>query len=219
MDGANALMELVRKRYSTNEYHKEHWEGSFDEYLAIVKANPRVTRNAFQRVYDMIMSYGTETIHHHRERTTHYKFFDDPDNDGADAVFGLERPLAELVNAFMSAAKGYGIEKRVLLLHGPVGSSKSTIARLLIGAWSAIHEPTPARCTRSVGSKTAIPRVTRPVPCMKNRSSSFHLNVGRKCAGCFLRLITRFEFSATSIHSADACTTIGCANTAATGLG
>src|SRR5207244_3832800 len=36
-----------------------------------------------------------------------------------------------LVNAFKSAAQGYGIEKRVLLLHGPVGSSKSTIARLL----------------------------------------------------------------------------------------
>jgi hypothetical protein len=32
---------------------------------------------------------------------------------------------------FKSAAKGYGIERRVLLLHGPVGSSKSTIARLL----------------------------------------------------------------------------------------
>jgi serine protein kinase len=36
-----------------------------------------------------------------------------------------------LVNAFKSAAKGYGTERRVLLLHGPVGSSKSTIARLL----------------------------------------------------------------------------------------
>src|SRR5947207_12749641 len=36
-----------------------------------------------------------------------------------------------LVNTFKSAAKGYGTEKRVLLLHGPVGSSKSTIARLL----------------------------------------------------------------------------------------
>jgi serine protein kinase len=132
MDGANnSLMDLIRQRYSTSEYHKEHWEGSFDEYLALVKRNPRVTRNAFQRVYDMIMSYGTETIHHHRDRTTRYKFFDDPDNGGADAVFGLEKPLAELVNAFMSAAKGYGIEKRVLLLHGPVGSSKSTIARLL----------------------------------------------------------------------------------------
>src|SRR5256886_4751180 len=36
-----------------------------------------------------------------------------------------------LVNTFKSAAKGYGTERRVLLLHGPVGSSKSTIARLL----------------------------------------------------------------------------------------
>ena len=30
-----------------------------------------------------------------------------------------------------SAAAGYGIERRVLLLHGPVGSSKSTIVRML----------------------------------------------------------------------------------------
>jgi len=32
---------------------------------------------------------------------------------------------------FRSAAEGYGTDKRILLLHGPVGSSKSTIARLL----------------------------------------------------------------------------------------
>jgi serine protein kinase len=36
-----------------------------------------------------------------------------------------------LVNVLKSAAYGYGTEKRVILLHGPVGSSKSTIARLL----------------------------------------------------------------------------------------
>src|SRR5438132_6922333 len=36
-----------------------------------------------------------------------------------------------LANQFKAADKGYGTEKRVLLLHGPVGSSKSTIARLL----------------------------------------------------------------------------------------
>ncbi len=46
-------------------------------------------------------------------------------------MFGLDASLNLLVNAFKSAAQGYGIEKRVLLLHGPVGSSKSTIARLL----------------------------------------------------------------------------------------
>src|SRR5262249_10908605 len=42
-----------------------------------------------------------------------------------------DRPLMSLVHSFKSAAKGYGTERRVLLLHGPVGSSKSTIARLL----------------------------------------------------------------------------------------
>ncbi len=37
----------------------------------------------------------------------------------------------QLMDFFHSAARRYGTEKRVLLLHGPVGSSKSTIARLL----------------------------------------------------------------------------------------
>src|SRR5205085_11302165 len=49
----------------------------------------------------------------------------------ADAIYGLDRSLLQLVNTFKSAAKMYGTERRVLLLHGPVGSSKSTIARLL----------------------------------------------------------------------------------------
>jgi serine protein kinase len=82
-------------------------------------------------VYDMVMSYGTETYEEFRENRVRYRFFSDPDDGGRDAVFGLDDSLWHLVNAFKSAAQGYGIEKRVLLLHGPVGSSKSTIARLL----------------------------------------------------------------------------------------
>jgi serine protein kinase len=79
----------------------------------------------------MIMSYGTEQYEEGRERRTRYLFFADPVNNGHDAVFGINVALEHLVNAFKSAAAGYGIEKRVLLLHGPVGSSKSTIARLI----------------------------------------------------------------------------------------
>ena len=45
-------------------------------------------------------------------------------------MFGLDIPLMRLVNVLKSAAaEGYGPERRVILLHGPVGSSKSTIAR------------------------------------------------------------------------------------------
>jgi len=90
-----------------------------------------VGRNAFQRVYDMILSYGTENFTQFKHEYTRYKFFSDPIDRGGDAIFGLERPLMQLVDFFQSAAQGYGTEKRILLLHGPVGSSKSTIARLL----------------------------------------------------------------------------------------
>ena len=125
------IISLVAQRQNLEQFRRENWVGSFEEYLEVVRQNPQVTRNAYQRIYDMIVSYGTDEYEVHREKRTHYRFFDDPDHRGQDAVFGLDDVLELLVNAFKSAARGYGIEKRVLLLHGPVGSSKSTIARLL----------------------------------------------------------------------------------------
>src|SRR5207253_1525408 len=66
-----------------------------------------------------------------KKRLIRYHFFHDEPNGGRDAVYGLDVPLMKLVNVFKSAAQGYGTERRVILLHGPVGSSKSTIVRLL----------------------------------------------------------------------------------------
>jgi serine protein kinase len=108
-----------------------HWEGSFEDYLDVVREDPRVARTAFQRIYDMIVSYGSEEYTRNRETLTHYNFFDDPFEDGKDAIFGLDKPLMELVRIFQSAARHYGTERRVLLLHGPVGTAKSTIVRLI----------------------------------------------------------------------------------------
>ncbi|MEC8051418.1 MAG: serine protein kinase [Myxococcota bacterium] len=125
------LIDKVAAFHDVVEYKEHHWTGTFDDYLELVKENPRVTRNAFQRIYDMIMSYGKEEYVDAKKKLVHYKFFDDADNFGEDAVYGLDIPLMRLVNVFKSAALRYGTEKRVILLHGPVGSSKSTIARLL----------------------------------------------------------------------------------------
>jgi serine protein kinase len=126
-----AIISLVAERQDLEQFRRKNWEGTFEEYLDLVREHPEATRNAFERVYDMILSYGVDVDEDSRDRRVRYRFFDDPFENGQDAVFGLERALSDLVNAFKSAAKGYGIEKRVLLLHGPVGSSKSTIARLL----------------------------------------------------------------------------------------
>jgi serine protein kinase len=124
-------MHMLGEIQDPKQFQQLNWRGTFADYLELATNDPKVTRNAFQRIYDMIMSYGTEEFIDAKKRLIRYKFFSDASFDGDDAIFGLEIPLMRLVNFFKGAAKGYGTEKRVLLLHGPVGSSKSTIVRRL----------------------------------------------------------------------------------------
>ncbi len=128
---SNPLAAIIDRKLDVTQFREQHWEGTFWEYLDIVMDTPAVARNAFQRVYDMILTYGHDNYTQFKQDLHKYKFFADPLDGGADAIFGLERPLMQLVDFFKSAAQGYGTEKRILLLHGPVGSSKSTMARLL----------------------------------------------------------------------------------------
>lgn len=130
-DTESSWSKILGDSQTVQEFKHLHWEGSFTEYLDLVKANPNIARNAFQRMYDMILSWGTSNYTEYKKTITHYKFFEDPIDKGKDAVFGLDVTLMKLVHFFKSAALGYGTEKRVLLLHGPVGSAKSTIARVL----------------------------------------------------------------------------------------
>jgi len=125
------IIEHIRQRQDPASYQDLVWEGTFAEYLELVRENPLVARNAFQRLYDMIISFGTRKYTEYKKEITHYNFFDDPIGGGKDAVYGLDVPLMKFVQVLKAAALGYGPERRVILLHGPVGSSKSTIARLL----------------------------------------------------------------------------------------
>ncbi len=125
------MVAAIAAMQDYDRYRDLSWEGSFEAYLEIVRKNPEVTRNAYQRVYDMVLSHGSEEYVDNKKKLVRYNFFQDPDGGGRDAVFGLDIPLMRLMNVLKAASQGYGPEKRVILLHGPVGSSKSTIARLL----------------------------------------------------------------------------------------
>jgi serine protein kinase len=131
MSVGKSVLDAVRQKMDLGDYRKKHWEGTFEDYLDIVKEHPEVTRSAFQRLYDMILSHGVSEYHDHKEKVIRYNFFHEFAAQQGDGIFGLDRILMSLVNVFKSAAQGYGTERRVLLLHGPVGSSKSTIARLI----------------------------------------------------------------------------------------
>lgn len=98
------------------------WEGTFAEYLEIVRKNPTVAETAHSRVYNMIASYGIEESEDGRKD---YKFF-------SRELYGLDRAIEKLVEEyFHSAAKRLDVRKRILLLMGPVSGGKSTIVSML----------------------------------------------------------------------------------------
>lgn len=127
MESNMTVLKKFADLYDRNEFVSLNEEMSFEDYLEKVQENPKLARNSFQYVYDMIMSKGTSTFERYRKTHTRYHFF----NDSEIPIFGLEETLQDLVDFIHGAAGNYGTERRVLLLHGPVGSSKSTICRRL----------------------------------------------------------------------------------------
>ena len=143
MSNGETIVTRAKQAIDLTGFREQNWTGTFAQYLDIVRREPRVTRTAFERIYDMILAKGVREYVDSKKKIVHYNFFDDLDHAGEDAIYGLDIPLMKLVNIFKSAAQRYGTERRVILLHGPVGSSKSTIARLLkkgLEAYSKIHE-------------------------------------------------------------------------------
>ena len=142
MSSGESILARAKSTIDTAGFREQSWTGTFAQYLDVVRREPRVTRTAFERIYDMILERGVREYVDNRKKIVHYDFFDDITNAGEDAIYGLDIPLMKLVNIFKSAAQRYGTERRVILLHGPVGSSKSTIARLLkkgLEAYSRTH--------------------------------------------------------------------------------
>lgn len=119
------IFENVIGMFDQEEFHTLNEEMSLKEYIEASYKNPKLNRNSWQTVYDMIMSKGYEEFEKFRETHRRYKFFEECETP----IEGLEKPLNQLVQAFKGAACHHGTQNRVILLHGPVGSAKSTICR------------------------------------------------------------------------------------------
>ncbi len=105
MSTGSDLISLIASRQNLDDYQKKHWSGSFAEYLDIVRHDPNVTRTAYQSLYDMITSKGTEDIIVNKEKLLRYKFFEDPDNSGEDAI-SPPKPRCSLNNSQECLSRG-----------------------------------------------------------------------------------------------------------------
>ncbi|ARF15413.1 PrkA family serine protein kinase [Sporosarcina ureae] len=115
-------MDIIRQLHNYRKEENElKWEGTFLEYLELIKERKEVAQTAHSRIYEMIKSAGIEK----KDGKKIYNFFD-------KELFGLEESIERLVEEyFHPAAKRLDVKKRVLLLMGPVSGGKSTIVTML----------------------------------------------------------------------------------------
>lgn len=107
------------------------WEGDLADFLSMLVAEPyKHTRTSYQLAFDMIEHFGFEEFEDNGETVRRYRLFDDPFGDGKNAIYGLERTIARLVKYIRAGAREEGKE-RIFILHGPVGTAKTSIIDLL----------------------------------------------------------------------------------------
>ncbi|MGB9178962.1 MAG: hypothetical protein WCB68_06890 [Pyrinomonadaceae bacterium] len=124
-DGKNKFNISERLEHLRREHEALAWEGSFRDYFELVTQNPRLAELSHARINDMIHAAGVEKLNEgRRDEVTRYNFF-------ASELFGIEEPIARIVEYFKSAAQRLEVRKRILLLMGPVGGGKSTIVTML----------------------------------------------------------------------------------------
>ena len=113
----------------------EHTEViDLNEYIDRVAHHPTIAATAHERVYDMVKAAGWKDGLHAGEIS--YNFF-------SAELFGLDVPLERVVRYFETAAQGHETRRRILLLWGPPGGAKSSVAGLLkrgLEAWTATDD-------------------------------------------------------------------------------
>jgi serine protein kinase len=124
------------------ERDRDNFEGTFLDYLEIVRKDPDVAMLAHQRIYNLIINAGVEVVKtdedprlrriYGNDIIKKYKFFEN--------FYGIDKTIMKIVRYFHSAAMSGEESRQVLYLVGPVGSGKSSIMEEIKRALEASQE-------------------------------------------------------------------------------
>src|SRR5690554_5222624 len=113
---------------------------SFAEYLDLVEERPSVQlRSAPQFIKDCFDYWGQEEIEYPWGPVRRFKLFDCPWAEGRDQLLGQEAVQNQVYRA-LSNFVSEGAANKLILLHGPNGSAKSTLVRCIGRAMQAYSE-------------------------------------------------------------------------------
>src|SRR4051812_38580516 len=125
-DLLHELGESVRTDFTRNRRVM-----SFSEYLDLVVAEPtRQLRSSTQYIVDCFDHYGSSMVRYPWGEVRRFHLFDSPWAGGEDRLFGQE-PVQNSVYRVLRSFVQDGRPNKLILLHGPNGSAKSTFIRCL----------------------------------------------------------------------------------------
>lgn len=104
---------------------------SFAEYLDLVVSEPtRQLRSSAQYIVDAFDHFGSSQVKYPWGEVRHFHLFDAPWAGGEDRLFGQEH-VQNAVYRVMRSFVQDGRPNKLILLHGPNGSAKSTFIRCM----------------------------------------------------------------------------------------
>jgi serine protein kinase len=98
----NTKLSKVASLFDVGKFKELKEKMTYEAYLEKLYANPKLVRNSFQYVYDMIMSKGTSKFTKYRKTYTNYNFFECADIPETP-IFGL---MDSTIHEFMQFLKG-----------------------------------------------------------------------------------------------------------------
>lgn len=124
-------MSNLLKKAGSRLVSKVETKMTLDEYLTKAKKDPLMYATAPER---LLAAIGDPKLVDTRKDERLGRIFSNETISVYDAfseIYGLENPLREIVSFIKHAAQGLEERKQILYLLGPVGSSKSSIVRLI----------------------------------------------------------------------------------------
>src|SRR5271169_3748614 len=106
------------------EHRAQRWEGTFGDFLTLILPDrpAAYVRSSHEYIWDMLLWHGRQAQGDETQKAR--ELF-------KRELFGVDEPLARVVDYFKAAAAGSDVGRRLLLLLGPPSGGKSTLAILL----------------------------------------------------------------------------------------
>ena len=121
------FLSIIEQQRSNKKTEK--FKGTFLDYLKTLKEDPSVVKLAHRRLYDAVISYGTQRMNPADPRCRNlfegnkiplYDYY-------SSHFFGMENAIAKIMRFLKSASLKGEESRQVLLLMGPVGAGKSAL--------------------------------------------------------------------------------------------